>query len=748
MAVIKAVVTTAAFFMVSDSTTQQSIQVQFLITKAILKKWLTNKFRLLTGYRNIFFIIWRFKKGLTPICRIMIRSIYLTAFLFLTSLPNSFHAKVLFPGFVNSTEIKAGVYSGEVQTSVAQPDSLIPTTVQPVEDQNAVTTYSVADSPADTVKVAESDTITDTSADNTDIIPDTDVSINADTLTVAKSGTVATADTLNIANTDTIPEPVIEFTPETASDFLINLMKLDSLFRPEADTMRISLNRLLDHYNESINTVKNRLTTFEYDSVRSDDETIVINDTLPVRWLNDSTFILDTLPLTREPFFTRKTIFLNGIDTTAFAFTRDIPTLKLMMDSILMARDTIVETFIDTSYLESVNLRLHRFTNQSIDPPLFPPGSEKISRFFRDSTKIVTSDYQQVRLANEESPFFVVPNERTTDSLEVAVQTIINYTKTRDSILIYVSGVDGRRMPFWLSSERDEVYRYWVKNMENDSITLWIGNPEKYDITLRLEENVNVERRRKKLADDIPIFVGEPSRGLKKINELAEIPIYWDYLLSSAFTLNQTYLSNWAKGGENSLSSVLDINAGARYNDKASKITWDNTGRVRYGTIITEEHGFISNTDMIELNSQFNKVIKNKIDFSSSFYMKTQIARGYNFPNDSVVVSKFLNPATLTIGAGSEYKPFKRTSLNFSPLSYKNTFVLDTTNIDQTIHGIEQDLRARQEMGGQLVIRSKVSILEDLNISNSVRLFSNYLEKPENIDMACSRSACRSAKSK
>lgn len=646
----------------------------------------------------------------------MVRSIFLITFLFLSILPHTFHAKVHFTKSHQPSGIHSRDHYNQSQPGISHTDSIIPAITQPTEDQQPVISQSVAD----TIQSGNSENAA--GAEN--------ISEN-DTISAPPSGTSGTMPHDTISE----PEPVIEFTPEKASGYLISLLELDSLFRPEADTMRISLNRLLDHYNESIKRVKKRLTTFEYDSVVSEDESIVVNDTLPVRWLNDSTFILDTLPLPREPFFTQKTVYLNGLDTAAFAFTRDIPTLKLMMDSILMARDTIIETFIDTSYLESVNLRLHRFADQSIEPPLFPPGSGKISRFFRDSTRIVVSDYQQVRLANEGSPFFVVPGKRTPDSIEVAVQTLIDYTETRDSILIYVRGVDGRRMPFWLSSERNEIYRYWVKNMENDSITLWIGNPDKYDITLRLEENVNVERRRKKLADDIPIFEGEPERGLKKINELAEIPIYWNYALASAFTLNQTYLSNWAKGGENSLSSVLDINAGAQYNNKASKIQWDNSARIRYGTIITEEHGFRTNTDMIELNSQFNKVMRNKIDFSSTFYMKTQIARGFNFPNDSVVVSKFLNPATLTIGAGIEYKPFKRTSLNFSPLSYKNTFVLDTTNIDQTIHGIEQGLKARQEMGGQLVIRSRVNILEDTNITNAVRLFSNYLEKPENIDV-------------
>lgn len=68
-------------------------------------------------------------------------------------------------------------------------------------------------------------------------------------------------------------------------------------------------------------------------------------------------------------------------------------------------------------------------------------------------------------------------------------------------------------------------------------------------------------------------------------------------------------------------------------------------------------------------------------------------------------------------------------------MSYKNTFVLDTANIDQTIHGIDNDKRANQEMGGQLLIKNDINIFDDLNIKNSLRLFSNYLDKPQNVDI-------------
>jgi hypothetical protein len=157
--------------------------------------------------------------------------------------------------------------------------------------------------------------------------------------------------------------------------------------------------------------------------------------------------------------------------------------------------------------------------------------------------------------------------------------------------------------------------------------------------------------------------------------------------------------------------------------------------RLNFGTIRTKENGYRKNQDLIELNSKYNRNAWGKIGTSASFYMKTQLAKGYNYPNDSVIISKFLNPATITLGLGFEYKPIKNTSINVAPLSYKNTFVLDTALIDQTIHGIEEGKLSLQEMGAQIVMDNKFSPFKDLTITNHIRLFSNYLDKPQNVDV-------------
>jgi hypothetical protein len=534
---------------------------------------------------------------------------------------------------------------------------------------------------------------------------------------------------------DSLAPVLIALSPQAAAAYIDSLLRQDRLWRSGSDSMKQSLGRLHDHYTEPVDSVVSRLLAFNFDSLAFSYTDIIEADTVPLRWLNDSAFILDTVRLEREPLVIKQTIVQYAVDSTLRSYTDSIPFFRRMMDSMKHDADTLTTVFIDTAYLASKQIRLHRISGRKVSPPLLPPGSRLQFRFTPDSSGVILSDARRVRVAGEGSPFFIVPGEQMPDSLRAAIRTLHQYTVERDSVLVFINDMHGGRTPFWLTSGDSDLYRFWIKNYKNDSITVWMGNPDKNEITLFLEEEVNIDRLDIEPPAKIPVATIRPPRKLAAVEPLKVIPVYWEYDFSSAFAFNQTYLANWSKGGENSVSTMLDIGGQAEYTDKEAKIKWTSSGRLKYGSIITEEYGLRTNTDQLEFNSKFNKVIRSKIDFSSTFYMKNQLARGYKYPNDSTVVSKFLNPGTFTLGVGFEYKPFKKTVINYSLLSYKNTFVLDTAMIDQTAHGIAADRKVRQEMGGQLVVKNTVSIFDGLEMSNSLRLFSNYFNNPQNVDV-------------
>ena len=114
--------------------------------------------------------------------------------------------------------------------------------------------------------------------------------------------------------------------------------------------------------------------------------------------------------------------------------------------------------------------------------------------------------------------------------------------------------------------------------------------------------------------------------------------------------------------------------------------------------------------------------------------MKTQLAKGYNYPNDSIPVSKLVNPLTITLGMGLDYKPNKETSINFSPLSYKGTFVTDTVTIDHTKYGISPDKKSKHEPGVSFMIPT-FSGQQKYFCNKQASAFTNYINNPQNIDV-------------
>lgn len=302
--------------------------------------------------------------------------------------------------------------------------------------------------------------------------------------------------------------------------------------------------------------------------------------------------------------------------------------------------------------------------------------------------------------------------------------------------MLMINDRNGKQTPFWVTTGSEGLSRFWVKNYNNDSITIWLGNPGTNEISMFLEDEVNFNRLAREEIKYLPNFILPPDRALQDMDMLELIPIYWDFEIINSLALSQTYLQNWTKGGESSFAAMLDLTAKATYNNTEASTQWINAARVKFGTIATSEKGFRKNHDQLEIDSKFNRNAWGKLGMSSTLYMKHQLAKGYSYTSDSaVLVSKFLNPGTMTIGIGAEYKPVEKTTFNIAPLSYKTTFVLDTAAVDQTIHGIPSDKRARREFGLQVVVDNTFNPFKNLEITNRVRLFSNYINKPQNVDV-------------
>jgi Protein of unknown function (DUF3078) len=457
------------------------------------------------------------------------------------------------------------------------------------------------------------------------------------------------------------------------------------------DPLRQAFGQLVyEAAHQPSNSLRNTLTTYPFDS-------------LSIPW--DKFYIWEPLRL-KVPVIS-KTAYHFGIDSTAKADTNLIAGRR-----------------------DSLNFK--------------PPDILRTVPELKDTTIMVIIDtLNEVTSLRPGFPFKYYNYPFQGDSIKAAVRSLLSYLDERDSSIVYLTGIGKSVTPIWMNSKSGEVIRYWLKNEFSDSVSVWIANPSKNKLGFYLEQGVSFRR---------PVRQGNYTNAkvnsqildnskLLILRNLALKPRYWKYHAETSFVLNQASLSNWVKGGESSISTALDVTGYVDYNNKELKISSENFARLKFGYIATGQEGIRKNIDLLETNSKLNHKAFGKFDFSAILLFKTQIALGRNYfktatgHDTSNVVSKFMNPATLTIGLGLDFKPNKTTSINFSPLSYKGTFVTDTVHIDQTQYGIAKHRKSLNEPGVSFMITNEFKPIETVSIVNRLQLFTNYIHNPQNVDV-------------
>jgi hypothetical protein len=364
----------------------------------------------------------------------------------------------------------------------------------------------------------------------------------------------------------------------------------------------------------------------------------------------------------------------------------------------------------------------------------------------KDTTILVVIDtLREVTSGYSRFPFTYYDYPYQADSIRAAVSLLKEYVLERDSMLIFFTGAGDNVTPVWLNSKSDMMKRHWLRTNLYDSATIWIGSQSRNTFALYLENGISFIRpTRQQVYSDPKVDVQQIDRS--KLHEVKKIETrvqYWKYRSEASFALNQASLNNWVKGGESSVSTSLDITGFADYTNKSLKITSNNFGRIKYGLVWNDENGVRKNLDLIETNSKLNHKAFGKFDFSAILLFKTQLSNGYTYAADgsSALVSKFMSPGILTVGFGLDYKPNKKTSINFSPLSYKGTFVMDTTGVkgkdavDPSKYGIPSGKKARSEPGTSFMITNEYQPFTNITMTNRLQLFTNYLNNPQNIDV-------------
>jgi hypothetical protein len=474
--------------------------------------------------------------------------------------------------------------------------------------------------------------------------------------------------------------PDIFLTRDQALMFLQKTMQYQS-WKNSRDPLRSALGRLiLEASNQPFDSTGAFLAKYPYDSINIPRDNFFIWNPIKFRLLKD--ILIDTgIYIKKEPGDTVIS------DSTAIRETKPIssPERILMDTTILVIVDTLREVWSNK--------------------PEFP------FRYYR-------YPYQS-------------------DSIKAAVGVLLDFIEERDSSEIRFTGAGNNQYSLWLNSKSDKMMRFWLRNELDDSVTVWIGTPERNTIGLYIENGVSFRRltRQGYITKARIDLEPQDKTTLVDIGKIVTKQEFWKYHTEAAFVLNQALLTNWVKGGENSISTTLDITWFADYLNKPLLISSSSFARIKYGLVASATDGIRKNLDLLETNSKINHKAFGKFDFSGIMLFKTQVSKGYNYPNDSIPVSRFMNPAILTLGLGLDYKPDRFTSINFSPFSYKATFVPDTATIDQTKYGVPADRKSKHEPGASFLISNEFRPFKSVSVLNRLQLFTNYINNPLNIDV-------------
>lgn len=370
---------------------------------------------------------------------------------------------------------------------------------------------------------------------------------------------------------------------------------------------------------------------------------------------------------------------------------------------------------------------------------------------WRDTSIMVVIDTLEYAIPRG-SPFRYEDYPYQSDSIRVAVSQLLDYLERRDSTVVWFRGLGNSSIPVWMNTKsRSTVRRYWLKNEFSDSVTVWIGNEDKNTFGLYLEQGINFRKpMRQEDYSVAKINVEKVDRSKLHKHNITVKRHDWNYRTESSLLFSQSALSNWVKGGENSIATALDLTGFADYKRPEIKLTSANFARLKLGFQSSGDE-IRKNLDLLETNSKLNHKAFGKFDFSAIMLFKTQVAVGKQYTkkgdrDTSFVVSRFFNPAILTLGIGLDYKPNKETSINLSPLSYKGTFVpaagkitkddpVPDGKIDQTRYGVPLEKKSKHEPGASFMISKVSKPMRDLTVTNRLQLFTNYINNPLNIDV-------------
>ena len=371
--------------------------------------------------------------------------------------------------------------------------------------------------------------------------------------------------------------------------------------------------------------------------------------------------------------------------------------------------DTVDVSSADSNFLEIIELIAEDTTNYDSLTMLTTPYTKNLS----DAVRQNLSDIRKMPVFNQ-------------------IRGLRN-----DTTLFYLVNLNGDSLRFRLYDGSPRVIRTNIKDLAGNDEPVLIRDIHRNSFRLLINDSpeieVDYEGKTKQVFSDM--LERNANRSLTITRRVPpEDPSKWKLGGKISLDAYQMALRNWIRGGENTIALQTSLELYANY--KNGYHIWESKGLFKYGAIRQGGKSMRTNEDKIIVASNYGYKAFKRFYYSAQVEFKSQFAPIYEYNGNTktVLLSKFLAPATLTLGAGLEYKPNANNSLIISPLTSKNTFVLSDT-VNHMKYSVKADRYVRSETGLYVKSMYKNKIWKNIELSSVAEFFSNYFNNPQNVDV-------------
>lgn len=439
-------------------------------------------------------------------------------------------------------------------------------------------------------------------------------------------------------------------------------------------------------------------------------------------------------------------------DTTGILSQDTIPE-KPQIDTVLLrdtiiVRDTIEKKLPDSltyfffkpeTKLDSAVTYWNRYALKDSASTLTDSLKNRIKKFLfyaKAHPADTTQQFIEEFLKRDTTFNFYKDSTRLTvnDSLYQYLNYLWNTTK-KDSIQFTIFNNSRDSIDLWLTRDARDSTRFILYDSKDYPAGVWIKPRNKNSLRLSFVEDVSITetRQQETIREMLPINMNDYD--LVQQEHVDMIFPDWDLDGITNLQFNQGFISsNWARGGESSLSTLWNIRYSANYT-YGDQISWANDLEYKIGILKSGDKKLRKNEDKLEINSKFGSNAVNNWYYSALLNFQTQFFTGYNYPNTEEPISGFLAPAHLVFSIGMDYNPKEKLTILLSPISSKFTMMRDTVKFDQTKFGIPKNEKVKKELGAYLKSIFTLNFNNDISMENKVNFFINYLEKHETLDI-------------